>query len=118
LKPASLLYPATLEKMKLCTNVEFPICLGRTLLKMFGANGKELLDSMIIDGTFGKTTISTPKDISTFYDRYVERLAGLLGDDFARVFEFEDFNEMKFMLCTKCTLYEREFQRRNLTGRR
>jgi hypothetical protein len=41
------------------------------------------------------------------YEKYLERVSGILGDDVAKVIEFESVNEMKEMSCTDCPLFEK-----------
>jgi hypothetical protein len=108
---------ATLEKMKQCTKVEFPICLSEAMLKMFGVRGKKSLDSIVMNETFENTQISSAKDIWNLYEKYIERAANLLGDDVAQVIEFETLKEMKAMLCTKCPLFERGIEKQIFSGR-
>ena len=65
--------------MKACTRVGFPICLDNTLLRIFGANGKKLLDSIVMDDSFDSAQISSQKDISKFYDWYPRTLGKCHG---------------------------------------
>ena len=101
--------------MKACIEVEFPICLNNSLFKMLGVKGKKKLDSMVMNETFENTQISSPKDIWNLYEKYIERLANILGDEIAQIIELEDMNQMKSMICTRCPLYERELERRKIT---
>lgn len=92
----------TLERIRACKKGRFPICLNEGLLRMFGPKGKEKLDSIIMDETFEISPISSPKDIWKLYEDYMERAANILGDDVAKVIEFESLLQMKTMLCTNC----------------
>ena len=107
----------TLEKMKACTNAEFPICLDEAMLRMFGAKGKKILDSLVMNETFENAPITTPEDIWRLYEKYLERASQVIGDSSAKVIEFQSLNEMKSMFCTKCSLYERELVKRRISGK-
>jgi hypothetical protein len=72
---------------------------------MFGAKGKQTLDSIVKRDKFEKTLISSPKDIWKLYGKYIAGLANSLGNDVAQVIEFESLNQMESMLCTRCPLY-------------
>lgn len=108
----------TLEKMKACTRVEFPICLNEAMIKMFGENGKKSLDRIVMNDTFENTEIRSPKDIWNLYQKYMERVSNLLGDDVAALFTHQTLKEMESMFCTKCPLYENELRKRKARGLR
>jgi hypothetical protein len=107
----------TLERMKACTKVEFPICLSQALLRMFGEKGKKTLDSLVMNGMFEKTPINSPKDIWSLYEKYMKRAANIIGDSSSKVITFQSLKEMESMLCTKCPLYKNELEKRKLSGK-
>ncbi len=107
LKLESLFDEKTLEQMKACTRAEFPLCLSESLLKVFGNQGKESLNKIILDKTVEKLSISSPKDVWNLYNEYLEITARRLGIDVAQVIRFESLNEMESMCCTACPLYEK-----------
>lgn len=78
---------------------------------MFGSVGKKRLDSIIMNDTFENTSVYSPKDIWTLYEKYMERVANILGDDVAQVIAFESSDTMKSMLWRNCPLHERELER-------
>ena len=101
------------EKMEACEKAEFPICLDRGLLWMFGAHGKKSLDAIVMNDTFENTEISSPKDICKIYEKYMERSSNILGETVAKVIESQCLNQPLSIYCTTCPLYEK----RKATGR-
>ena len=73
---------------------------------MFGENGKEILDKMVMDKDFQESSLSS--DIRKLQEEYMDRIAKRLGNDIAKVIEFETLNEMEFTLCKICPLYEKK----------
>ena len=99
-----------------CLEAEFPVCLNEAMLGMFGAKGKKSLDSIVMNETFENTEISSERDIWNLYEKYIERTANILGDDVAKVIEFQCLNQMKSMPCISCPLHERELEKRKIAG--
>ncbi|MHB1869199.1 MAG: hypothetical protein ACYCPP_09700, partial [Nitrososphaerales archaeon] len=118
---ASPLDEETVEKKGDCTKAGFPICLDKALNKLFGANGKRALDSIVMNDTFENTEISSLKDVCKLYEMYMERAANILGDPVARTIEFQSLNQARCMRCASCPLYEKrkisERSERQLTRR-
>ena len=56
---------ATLARMAACTRAGFPICLDNTLLRIFGANSKKLLDSILVDDSIDSAWIDNAGKILT-----------------------------------------------------
>lgn len=97
----------TLEKLKACKRVEFPICLNESLSRMFGKDGKRRLDSIIMNDTFTNPPIVSPRDIWELYEKYLERAGNILGEDVGKVIEYESVKEMEREFCTRCPLFEK-----------
>jgi hypothetical protein len=83
------------------------------MLRMFGAEGKRSIDSIVMNEALENVNISSPKDVWNLYDRYIEEVVDLYGEDIAEIFEYESMKEMESMFCTRCPLYESVSKRRN-----
>lgn len=103
----------TLEKMRGCTKFEFPICLNQASTKMFGEDGKRRINAIVMNETFENPEIQSPKDIWDLYDKYVERLGNILGDDVGQVVEFEVLKEIESLSCSACPVHQVILDRRN-----
>lgn len=97
----------TLEKMKACERAEFPICLSYTLTRIFGQDGKKMVDDLVMDETFKNKSINSPRDIWELYELYLNRASNILGADVSKEIDYESVQDMKNMLCTRCPLFEK-----------
>lgn len=95
------------EKMETCINEQFPICLKESMVRIFGEKGKKALDKFVMNETFENTPVTSPRDISDLYEKYLERASNILGEDVGKTIGFESVNEMERMLCTKCPLFDK-----------
>jgi hypothetical protein len=99
--------------MGACKHAKFPICLDRSMYRMFGEKGKRSIDAVVMDETIANMEVSSPKDVWNIYDRYMEQVASLYGERIAQVFEYEGMREMESMMCVKCPLYQSVSKKRN-----
>lgn len=91
----------TIETFSACKVAEFPICLDNALDGTFVAKGRKPLDSIIMNKTFGNATIGS-RDICRLYEKYIEQVASILGNDVAQVINFESLKQLETMSCRDC----------------
>ena len=92
--------------MRACKEAKFPICLDRSMLRMFGPKGKKSIESIVMNEELENMAISTPKDVWHLYDKFIEEVGELYGDDISGLVEYGCMREMESMFCMKCPLYE------------
>ncbi len=98
----------TTEVILSCVESGFPICLSEGLLRIFGSEGKKVLDRMVMNRTSEPTQIDSQTEICNMYERYIGHLTKILGESTTKVIELESFKLMQDAPCAKCPLYERQ----------
>lgn len=98
------------EKFEACRRAKFPLCLQRSLERMF--SDKEVAMSAAAYEGFKNRDVSDQKDVWAFYLELLSSLSRAFGRDVLVTIETQDLEEMESMMCTKCPLYELEMKRK------
>jgi len=104
---------ATIVRIKDCKRHGFPICLEKSLSRIFKESAGEMLIERIVK-RLGLTErdITSADQIWTLYDKILIELAKDMGSDVSDVIGFQCLKEMESMGCTSCPLYQREVVKR------
>jgi hypothetical protein len=101
-------------RIKECKTHGFPICLEATLSRIFKEGAGEQLIGRIVDRLdLRNQRITSSEQVWKIYENVLLALSKTLGEDVARVIQFESGREMEAMGCSNCPLY-----RRAISGRR
>lgn len=106
----------TIERIKDCKRHGFPICLEEALSVIFKESaGQFIIERIITRIGLRERSVDSASEIWQIYDEVLQELAKALGDDVARVIEFESVRRMQSMKgCSGCPLYQREAWKRNV----
>lgn len=99
--------------MEACKRARFPVCLDRSMKRVFGPEGKRSIDEVVMDEALATMEVSSPTDVWNIFDKYMEQVSNLYGEEIAEVFEYEGMREMESMMCTRCPLYQSIAKKRN-----
>lgn len=102
----------TTEEIQVCVESGFPICLSEGLLRIFGSEGKKILDTIVMNRTSGPDRVASGKAICDLYAEYLGHLTSIFGESTMKVIEIESFKSMRHMSCTKCSMCELEHNRK------
>ncbi|MDG7001289.1 MAG: hypothetical protein JRN15_19510 [Nitrososphaerota archaeon] len=104
----------TIERFKACKRAQFPVCLDKSVTKIFGNKDAMLL--IAARAGFEATEITSFEDVWNLYMKLGDTWEEKMGSSVTAVIRHESLKEMESMGCTKCPLYEMELEKKNMNS--